>query len=654
MSYTILMFYKLSKFFIYASLLSPLLLVKVMFFPFIAGKAIFFRGMVDLALLCFALHLLSHIDNREFWQRFVAKLKHPLIICVAVFAILFTLTALIGVNPTQSFWSNFERGEGAFQILHYALFFIMAALLFTDKKSIERLLIVNIVVSVPMCIYAFLQLITPIESGSAFVIAPGERVSGTLGNPSYLAAYLIFILAFLLYFFIKYKDPSWRVLIGLLFAFEFYIFLNTGTRGAFIGVVVAMLLLAAINFLITRDRHIRLALGAIFIVIVALTGTFFLTRQAKVWQNVPVLSRLINFNSALNDIRPRLWTWGSAVSGTLERPVTGWGAENFAEPFDKYYNPKHYGIESFFDRTHNIFLEYSISGGLLVLLPWLAIFWFYYQRLNRRPKDFWYSILFVTPIAYLVQGFFLFDTLPIYLVFFIFLVLSMNTEGQEIHLLPEKGSGLRGANTATAALLAVGCGALLYYTAVIPLQKNNLLVEALVYQNTLAQNINAGGKLSVSPAQVIERFHIAMEYKSVVGQEEAVGMYQKFALNLLENASRDEKLVNDPQVRAEIRILVDDANRWYDANKGIYPGLKEQYINGGINLRAGQTFRHADYLARGREMFLDALSKAPTRLEFINVIIELAQLENDTVTLDTWSRRAAFYRPDIFKLQTIK
>lgn len=703
-------FYGISKFFVYLSLFAPILLIKALFFPFISGKAVFFRGSIDLALLFFGLHLLAHLNNREFWQRFVTKLNHPIVLCVIIFGVMFTLTALIGVNPTQSFWSNFERGEGAFQVLHYVILFLLATFLFTDRKSLERLIVVNVIVSLPIAAYGLLQLLTPINGGNMFVTSPGDRVSGTLGNPSYLAPYLLFTMAFIIYLVVTRRqyldrfvplfltipgacwviilissysiDPAvnayvtmlfqkfvvWYIIgaavlfglsrlsafwfqtiaLGVIFFFEFYIFLNTGTRGAFLGVIAALLLLAAINCFISRDKHIRIALGSIFIGMVALMGTFFLTHQSDFWRHVPVLNRLINFSSAANDIKPRLWTWGSGVSGALEKPIAGWGAENFAVPFDKYYNPNHYGIESFFDRTHNIFLEYSISGGLLVLLPWLAIFYFYYRRLHRRPKDFWYSVLFVVPVAYLIQGFFLFDTLPIYILFFVFLTFVINTETGEVHLGTEKNSGLRGANIGTAAIMAIGCGILLYGTVLLPIQKNILIVKALVLQNGFMNDVNNGRRPSTTPNQIIEAYHLAMTRYSPVGQEEAVGMYEKFVLSLVENASRNEKLLTNPQARADIRLIVDDANHWYEENKNMYSGLKEQYIDGGINLRAGASFGQSDYLSRGQAMFEDALTKSPTRLEFMRVLIELASLRGDTVSMEKWGRRAALYRPDMF------
>lgn len=712
------MFHTLAKACIYAATLTPLLLIKPLFFPFITGKAIGFRVCVEIALLFFCCYLLTQLHDPTFFKKLLQRLKHPIVICVAVLTLMIIITALLSENPTQAFWSNFERGEGAFQMLHYGIFFVLAVLLFNNRESLNRLLLFTVVVSLPISLYALLQLVTPIVNNTnLFVVAPGERVSGTLGNPSYLAAYLIFVIAFVLYFLItnreyvrgfttylltipgaaglmlylaarewgfensagnnlldelfvtgifwylgisiilymlsvmdRQKFQQWSLAaIGL---FSLYILLKTGTRGAFLGLVAGILVVAVVNFLTTKNKKIQFTLGGIFAGGLLLAMMFFATPQAPVWQKIPVFGRLINLNSALNDIKPRIWTWQSALKGFAEKPIAGWGAENFPDAFDKYYNPNHYGIESFFDRTHNIFLEYAITGGLLVLIPWLAIFFYYYRRLQRHPKNFWYSIMFTIPIMHLVQGFFLFDTLPIYIGFFLFLVLAITTEQHTEQVPTPRESHLSGVSIATAGALTLGCAAVLYYTAYLPLQKNLMIVNALRQQNGLSV-VGANGQPVVRPDQVITAFHTAMNLYSPIGQEEAIGMHQKFILTLVENVTANPQAVTNANVRAEVRSLIEDANRWFDSNPSLYPGLKAQYINGGLNLRTGVAFNQPDLLARGKKMFADALAQAPNRIEFIDVLIELAKLENDQQALNQWGRRANALRPDRFKLQEI-
>jgi hypothetical protein len=236
------------------------------------------------------------------------------------------------VSPTQAFWSNFERGDGGFQLIHYAVFGILALILIGDKKSIERLMIFQIAISIPNALYALLQGLTDPTKGGGFVIAPAERVSGTLGNPSYLAAYLLFTLVFITYFIITNKNLTWRIVLGIIAVFEGAILLKTGTRAAFLAIIAGIAVVVLVKALTTEQKKLRIYLFALMIAMALGIGGFFATRHSEVWTHVPVLNRLIDFNSAISDIRPRIWTWGSATAGVIAKPLLGWGPENFPGP----------------------------------------------------------------------------------------------------------------------------------------------------------------------------------------------------------------------------------------------------------------------------------------------------------------------------------
>jgi len=49
----------------------------------------------------------------------------------------------------------------------------------------------------------------------------------------------------------------------------------------------------------------------------------------------------------------RFIVWNMAWKGFEEHPVLGWGQESFNYVFNKYYNPKLYNQEQWFDRTHD-------------------------------------------------------------------------------------------------------------------------------------------------------------------------------------------------------------------------------------------------------------------------------------------------------------
>ncbi len=616
-----------------AAIFTPLILINGLYFPFIAGKAIIFRILIELALAFLLAHILLANNRADLIKQIKTQLRRPINISMMIFAGIAVITALISQNPTQAFWSNFERGEGAFQIMHYALFFILSTILFTDSKTILRAVKVTILTSVLLSLYGFGQFYFDAHPNQALaqklgIIAASSRISGTLGNPSYLAGYLIISITLIIYMMRKAKTTLQKVLWGTLIAVEAFALLQTGTRGALLAVIVGAfaVLVAEIWFAQTRKGQL-IAFSVLTICTISGIG-FLATNQANFWKHIPVANRFLNISGALKEIQPRLWTWGSAVAGVIERPLTGWGAENFPYAFDKYYNPKHFGIESFFDRTHNVFLEYLISGGVLLLLAYLSIFFFYYKEIKRYPRNLWKSILYALPIAYFTQGFFLFDVLPVYVILYTFIVFAINTDKTSTIDLTEERYELNGVGLAGTLAVATILITSVIITDIFPFQKNIALANA---------------HRPASGDEGVKAFQAAYNLPSPVGQEETVAAFNRFIINIVEGTARA-----NPNIPKEaIRSVVDMANQWFDVNRSKMAGLKNTYTNGGLNLRAGILFNQADYLDRSQALYREALEIAPTRIEFIAVLLKTAKTLGDDKTYDKLLVIAKQLRPDI-------
>jgi|GEM_PF-1509728 len=635
------MLLRISKWCIKLALFTPLIVTPLFvgatfafpangFFPFISLKAIYFRVVIEGALLFLMLHVLFSENRRAQVAVLARKLKRPIALALIAFTLVLLIAGLLGENPSQSIWSNFERGEGVFQIIHYSLFFLLAFVLFVNKDELSRLIRLNLIISFFVCLYALPQFFA-IQS-ITHTIGGSGRVSGTLGNPSYLAAYLLINFAFIAYAYLQATSRRGRNwLIGLA-AFEFFIFLNTGTRAAYLALAVGLAVIYLTNILITKNPKTRSKLIVIGIAVAAFGGTGLGAYHAfpQLQQGV-IFDRLFNLEGAAKGFEPRSWTWTSALQGIAERPLLGWGAENFAYPFDKHYNPKHYGLESFFDRTHNIFLEHLISGGVILLLSYLAFWFFYYREMRGREKNIWYSILIAMPIVYFVQGFFLFDVLPVYLMTFLFVAIALNAGAA-----PENDANLEDGYAMGHAELLAGTGLLALFTliiittAIVPWKRNQLITAAY----------------SVSPENpqgAFNAFQDAILYSSPVGQEEAVSGLMKFSIDLLEAAAK-QNIALPPEI---LHGIVDRSNGWFDTYRDIMPGVRDWYLNGGLNLRAGVSFGAAEYLARGKQIYAEALAYSPTRIEFIQMLIEVARATGDTESFNALVARARELRPDL-------
>ncbi|KND46784.1 MAG: O-antigen ligase [Parcubacteria bacterium C7867-006] len=388
----------------------PFIVPQAMFFPFITGKGFAFRIITEIIFGLFV--ILAFIDSEY----------RPKMSWITKSVLLFTFIVLVadifGVNPYKSLWSNYERMEGFVLISHLALFYIVSTSMFNSFSKWVNYLNLNIGASALMSIYGLFQL-----AGKATINQGGVRVDGTFGNATYLAIYLVFNIFLCLYFLVDSSKAKWQrwvyASIGLL---DLIILYYTATRGAILGLIGGLVLVGIITVFKEKEnlalRKISYSLLAIILVIV---GGFISVRNTDFVQKSPVLSRFSSLGFSEIKNQGRYFVWPMAIKGFKENPVLGWGQENFNFVFNKNYDPRMYGQEQWFDRTHDIFLDWLIAGGLLGLLSYLSLYaalLYYIWRKESQLKLSEKSILTGLVAAYLFHNIFVFDNLISYIMFF--------------------------------------------------------------------------------------------------------------------------------------------------------------------------------------------------------------------------------------------
>ena len=661
---------KLSKFFLYLALFAPVIVARNLFFPFITGKAIFFRTAIELALFCWLVFLINaDKENKKTQILHLRKIsRHPIFITVTLFTFFYLIAGLFGVNLHNSFWSNFERGEGIFQLIHYWLFFVLIIILIKTKKDWMSFLKTSLTASILISLYALGQLIgayNPEGVIAKSVIAASARVSGTLGNPSYLSVYLLFHFLFALIIIFSEKQ-TWKKFawFGVLL-FQIFIFFNTQTRGAILGLAVGIFI--ALCFLalsrqkqsiaaskvkypknrgaqvIEKKSHLQAIARIILGLSLVLLVIFIFTLNSQIWKKIPGLNRFSSFS--FSELESRFLTWGSALAGIIERPIFGWGPENFPFAFDKYYDARHFGGESWFDRAHNFFLDYTVSGGFILFLGYLSIFVIFYYIFRRLPNIvkptqgnmIIKAAFLAVPIAYLVQNIVLFDVLPIYLALFTFLALFTNltispTEEIKNERQPEKDNKRQATKFILSFLLVIIVIGSLYNTSWRPLQKNKILIESLRASRR-------------DPALANETFTKAIDFASPVGQGDTVEQLGIFMVDLLQTINQGNIEVSPEFVNKAINY----ANETFDKTKErkLLIGVKSWYIFGLVNLFASRTLNNPLYFVRAKTIFQEGLKIAPTRFEFIYGLLDISLMENDLETARSLLNLAEKLRPDL-------
>jgi len=231
----------------------------------------------------------------------------------------------------------------------------------------------------------------------------------------------------------KLAQISRKAYFVILIILNFIALFNTQTRGALVGIFVALLTIA-IFLLFSKYVHKKLkySVVALLLFFIILVSSIFAFKQSSVVQNNNTLRRVASISLSDATTETRLLTWQISIQGFKEKPILGWGEDKFYVVFNKYFPTaifEDFGSRVWFDRPHNVFIQQLIHGGLLGLLAYLAIFWFAFKNLFKhyqKTKDAkTISIFGGLIIAYMVQNFFVFDSLNTYILVILILAITV-------------------------------------------------------------------------------------------------------------------------------------------------------------------------------------------------------------------------------------
>lgn len=437
-------FLKAAKFLLYSSVLALLIVSTAALFPLAAPKVIFYRTVIELALIAFALFYLVLIYKKdwraahEFNGRLKAFLRNPIFIAVLVFFISALISVIFAPNSYRAFFGNLERGEGFWGLFHYGLFLFLGLLVF-EKKDWLRFAKFLLVAVFVMMAWSWLQFsdfdsnslandfLSAIFSGDrlnrlASIIGSSFQPGSFLGNPNLLVGSIIATLAAVAFLYFSSPPRSfWRyasVVFGLAAAVTTFVL---SVRGAVLGLGTGILFLL-LYFAIwgrptSQGRRTSLAVIGILVIV---GGVFWFTRTADFWEEMPGFGRFRSASFENPSVATRLIATEVSWSAFLEKPVFGWGPENYNIAYNKHYDPR-YALyaEDWFDRAHNKIAEVAVVQGVFGLAAYLGIFAsVFYFLFKRREVGTAAPFLMAALIAYFVQNLFSFDSIASYIPFF--------------------------------------------------------------------------------------------------------------------------------------------------------------------------------------------------------------------------------------------
>ena len=452
---------------LFAVPLIPFLVSSSFFFPFITTKAFAWRIIVE---VIFAAWVLLALLDENYRPR-----KSFMLYALLFFLGVVGLSTLFSVDIAKSFWSNFERMEGYISLLHLGAFFVVISSVFREVDW-KRWWNTSLAASALMVVYALFQL-----AGVIVIRQGGARVDGTFGNATYLAVYMlihIFITALFLYR--SRKDSTMRWVYTLLILGQVVTLYYTATRGAILGLLGGLLIVALLNIRNKEDKTIRKLSAGSLAAIMLLAGGFWLMKDTNFVRESPVLSRFSSISATELQSGGRSFVWPMAIEGFKERPIFGWGQENFVYVFQKYYQAEMYRLEPWFDRAHNTYLDWLVAAGLLGVLGYLSLYIITLYLIWRTDNNFSHvekSIITGLLAAYAFHNLFVFDHLISYILFFSLLAYVQSREENIL----AKNIRLPELWVKSVALPAIAILFLLqfYFWNVKPLIANIYLIEAL-------------------------------------------------------------------------------------------------------------------------------------------------------------------------------
>lgn len=576
-----------------------------MLFPYITGKNFMFRILVEIAFMSWAVLAIYE-------KTFRPKLSLILISVASMVGVMFVAN-IFGEYSQKSFWSNFERMEGWVTLVHFFAYFLVLTSVMTTEKLWLRFLNTALVAGIIMSLYALAQILgwLDVSQGTSW------RVDGRLGNSTYLGVYMLFHMFIAGWMFVRTKSQSWRYVYGGLFFLFGFILLRTGTRGATLGFAGGSIL--AFSYLALMAPHgatiKKWALGGLVAVVLVVGGLWAL-RDTEFVKNSTVLSRFANVSLAEGNIR--FTVWKMAIEGVKEHPILGWGQENFNYVFNKYYDPALYGAEPWYDRTHNIFFDWLIAGGIIGLLAYLSIL----------ASMLWYSIIkpawsrFKTGVvsesnftvieqalllgllaAYTFHNLFVFDNLASWILFAVVLALVHGRVAEEWPAVLDFSMDKNTWEKVLVPSFAVATIALVYFV-----NAPGILTAQGI--------INAYRAPSVT--ERMAELNKAYERDSFAGQEVVEQMTQ-IGIQMInaKEVSEAEKVRIKKDVEVALNQLIEDK-----------PG------DARLHVLAGNYYRSIDNLEKAMEHLLIAESLSPTKQSIIEeqgVVYLLAGKKEETM-----------------------
>lgn len=388
------------------------------------------------ACLLFALTAFKFIFEKNFIFP-----KNPIAALMLIFIAVQIASTLNSIDKFTSIFGYPTRLNGGLisQIAYFAIF--AAALINLDSQKTLKLALVSCVTAFTVSIIGILShfgydltclALTGNISSSCWQAEfnPTLRIFSTLGQPNWLAAYLVLMIPVSLSFLFTSSKKLQKITFLLVSFFLILALIFTGSRSGAAGLIVSLIIFFTLNGkrLIAKNRKIFFTLIILFI---AVSLTFGSALMKRLSQSITG-QKTVEGGTETGQIR--LIVWQGALEAFKKSPILGHGPETFAYSYSKFRPLAHNQTSEwnfFYNKAHNEFLNYLANIGLLGTFFYLAflltflylVFRSFYHK-NTPQADF-AKAAFCSIIGYQVSIFFGFSTVVTQLTMFLLMAQAL-------------------------------------------------------------------------------------------------------------------------------------------------------------------------------------------------------------------------------------
>ena len=168
-------------------------------------KLTLLRSIALVMCLAWAIKALERGVTRK---RVAGFFSLPLVIPTLILVGVHLLTTLTSIVPRVSLWGSYQRLQGSYTTLSYAVIFFLTLLTLKSRRQLDRLVTAMVIVSLPVALYGIVQhfKLDPLP----WVGDVTYRVASSMGNSIFVAAYLIMVVPLTLGRFVSTFQTFWE------------------------------------------------------------------------------------------------------------------------------------------------------------------------------------------------------------------------------------------------------------------------------------------------------------------------------------------------------------------------------------------------------------------------------------------------------------